>query len=250
MLILKLGGAAITDKHRANTPHIEALAAVAGLLAAHPQPMILVHGAGSFGHILAKEQHLAEGYHDPAQRVALGQLQSQLLQLNQHVMTALHGAGLLALAYQPSALCILEEGRIVDFFLEPLRQALAMGIMPVLYGDCVWDRARGFQILSGDQLVVYLANAFRATRAAFGTNVDGVLDSRGQVIPQLNLGDQIGQLESGAADVTGGMAGKLAELATLQTATAQIFNLNQPGQLAAVLSQKGTAGTLILPPGQ
>jgi isopentenyl phosphate kinase len=248
MLILKLGGAAITDKHKANTARSDYLRQIAALLAQHRQPLILVHGAGSFGHILAKNYGLAEGYQNPAQIPALAQLQRQLLDLNQAVMAALQEAGLPALAYQPSALCLLESGRIVEFYAEPLRRALTLGLLPVLYGDCVWDRARGFQILSGDQLVVYLANAFQAERAAFGTNVDGVLDSQGLLIPQLSLGDQIGQLESGAADVTGGMAGKLAELATLQTARAQIFNLNRLDQLEAVLTGGGPAGTLIQKP--
>jgi isopentenyl phosphate kinase len=245
MLILKLGGAAITDKHTANTARRDYLGQIAALLAQHRQPMILVHGAGSFGHILAQEHHLAEGYQQPSQIPALAQLQRQLLDLNQAVMAALQEAGLPALAYQPSALCTLEAGRIVEFYSEPIRRALDLGLLPVLYGDCVWDRARGFQILSGDQLVVYLANAFQAERVAFGTNVDGVLDSQGALIPHLSLGAQIGQLASGAADVTGGMAGKLAELAALQTARAQIFNLHRLDQLEAVLSGQGPAGTLI-----
>ncbi|NJL95813.1 MAG: hypothetical protein HC915_19820 [Anaerolineae bacterium] len=104
--------------------------------------------------------------------------------------------------------------------------------MPVLYGDCVWDRAQTFGILSGDQLVVMLANRLGARRVGLGTNVDGVLDEAGQPLAEWRAGAGLaGVGGSGAVDVTGGMRGKLAELAALQGAEACIFNLTKPEHL-------------------
>jgi isopentenyl phosphate kinase len=246
MLILKLGGAAITDKMRPNTADYAAIREIAGLLAAHPQPMVLVHGAGSFGHILAQEYHLHLGYQKPEQRDALVQLQIQLHELNRILVEALIEVGLPAMTLHPASMSIMHEGRIAEFFLEPVRYTLKLGLIPVLYGDCVWDSAQTFGIISGDQLVVYLANVLNAERVAFGTNVDGVMDVHGNVISHLEDITSFAEQRGNAAptDVTGGMLGKLREIAELDHAPAWIFNLQNRDQLARVLSGEG-AGTHI-----
>lgn len=249
MLILKLGGAAITQKDTDNpTPNRPVIAQIAALLARYPQPLILVHGAGSYGHILAKEHQLAQGYHSPTQRPALVQLQLDLLALNRLVVEALAGVGLPAIALHPASLCITENGRIRDFFEAPLRHLLAFNMLPVLYGDCVWDSAKTFDILSGDQLVIHLANLLQAERVAFGTNVDGVLDSAGQVIPTMRASDSISAQEGlpHRADVTGGMRGKLDEIAQLKQGQATIFNLQHLDQLEAVLAGQLEVGTRLI----
>jgi len=249
MLILKLGGAAITDKTSPNTARPTAIAAIANLLAKQPQPLVLVHGAGSFGHILAQEAALYLGYQGDYQRAALVQLQIQLQELNRLVVASLVQAGLPALTVHPASMCIMERGRLSGFFAEPILHMLKLGLLPVLYGDCVWDTAQGFGILSGDQLVVHLANLLGADRVAFGTNVDGVLDESGSPLAQFDLAAPASdQTQNPAqADVTGGMMGKLAEIGDLERRDMDVwvFNLNDHAQLARVLSGEG-AGTRII----
>ena len=218
MLILKLGGAAITDKSIPNTAHHTQIERIAAQLAAHQQPMVLVHGAGSFGHILAKEYRLQDGYQDESQRAALIQLQQQLHELNSIVVDALIKAGVPAMTVHPASMCVMRGLRIDRIFVDPLQHMLNLGIVPVLYGDCVWDLEQGFGILSGDQLVIHLANELEADRVAFGTNVAGVLDSDGGVIARIDdLDVHIGTVgDSHHTDVTGGMRGKLNEIADIR----------------------------------
>lgn len=247
MLILKLGGAAITDKATPNTARLGVLRRVAAVLAHYPQPLILIHGAGSFGHILAKEYSLHLGYQYHEQKMALVRLQQQLHELNRLVVQVLVEAGLAAFPVHPVSMCIMEQNRLSEFFLEAVERTLGMGLLPVLYGDCVWDRAQGFGILSGDQLAVYLANALKAVRVAFGTDVDGVLNAAGEVIPRFDLHalTQVG----GAAttDVTGGMLGKLKEIAGIRAdVQTWIFNLQNDDHLERILSGEGGVGTLLV----
>lgn len=249
MLILKLGGAAITQKTTPNTPNRTALAQIAALLAKHPQPMVIVHGAGSFGHIVAEEHQLHLGYKESSQRLALVRIQQDLHTLNNLVVEHLAIAGLPAMTIHPASMCMMKQGRIRTFFSDPLVALLKLGLMPVLYGDCVWDTINTFGILSGDQLVVHLANLLGAERVAFGTNVDGVLDPDGKVIPQLHAHDPIsGQANHPKhSDVTGGMRGKLDEIAQLRSARATIFNLQNLDQLEAILVGREQVGTQIIP---
>lgn len=245
MLILKLGGASITDKSSPNTPNLALIESVAAQIAAHPQAMILIHGAGSYGHIIARQHQLHLGYQGESQRLALAQLQQQLHSLNRLVLDALAAAGVAAFPLHPASLCVQQGGRIASFFVEPVQRALEMKLLPVLYGDCVWDRAQGFSIISGDQLAVYLARALSAERLAFGTDVDGVLDAAGQLIPEMQARDSISSQagNQGRVDVTGGMLGKLREIAD-SPCPAYIFNLQNSTHLARILAGQA-AGTRI-----
>jgi isopentenyl phosphate kinase len=80
-----------------------------------------------------------------------------------------------------------------------------------------FDEKLGFTILSGDQLVAYLALKYKATKIVVGTDTDGLFDCDPKPTPNakpykhLTLAElkEI-QLNSAAQgkDVTGGMAGK------------------------------------------
>jgi isopentenyl phosphate kinase len=97
-----------------------------------------------------------------------------------------------------------------------------MVFTPVMYGDAVLDEKMGFTILSGDQLVTYLALKYKAEKIVIGVDTDGLFDADPKIKPdakpykhltlaelkqiQPKLGKAVG------TDVTGGMAGKIAEL--------------------------------------
>jgi isopentenyl phosphate kinase len=66
LVFCKLGGSVITDKLRPSTPRggaIARLAAeVAGARAQRPGMRVLLgHGSGSFGHVVARAYHVREG---------------------------------------------------------------------------------------------------------------------------------------------------------------------------------------------
>jgi isopentenyl phosphate kinase len=96
---------------------------------------------------------------------------------------------------------------------------LKLGMVPVLHGDVVMDLSKGACIISGDQLVRYLAVALQISRVGLATDVPGVLDG-GSVVPEISRGTlqnlQIGS--SAYTDVTGGMKGKIDELIGLADA--------------------------------
>ena len=52
-----------------------------------------------------------------------------------------------------------------------------MVFTPVMYGDAVLDEKLGFTILSGDQLVAYLAIKYNASKIVVGTDTDGIFDA-------------------------------------------------------------------------
>jgi isopentenyl phosphate kinase len=114
------------------------------------------------------------------------------------------------------------------------------GLMPVLHGDVAMDATRKAGIVSGDQLVTFLARALQAEVVAVGCDVDGVLLS-GRPLSEITRVDlpaiecAIG--ESAGVDVTGGMRGKLQELLNLADTgiDSVIFNAARRGNIVCAL---------------
>jgi len=63
--------------------------------------------------------------------------------LHARVLEALRAAGMPAWSFPPSAQVVAQAGQVHTWDLTPLRQALATGLVPVVYGDTVLDCAWG-----------------------------------------------------------------------------------------------------------
>ena len=124
-----------------------------------------------------------------------------------------------------------------------LEKMLALGMVPVIHGDVVMDLSRGACIVSGDQLVRYLAVGLNINRVGLATDVPGVLDG-GHVVPEITRKTapslQIGN--SMHTDVTGGMRGKINELLELASAGvgSDIFHVSRIGAFLAGADHGGT----------
>ena len=68
------------------------------------------------------------------------------------MIAALVEAGALPFSIAPSSCLVADAGRPAAFAAEPLLLALDRGLLPVLYGDVVTDRAWGISICSTERL--------------------------------------------------------------------------------------------------
>jgi isopentenyl phosphate kinase len=223
-IILKIGGSAITDK----TGELAAKTEIINRLAeeikrADLDNLIVVHGGGSFGHPTAEKYGIKDGYKDdPTQKLGFAETHHVMTVLNGLVMDALIWHEVPAVSIAPSSCMVTENGK-VKFFDETVFKSMAkMAFTPVLYGDAVLDEKLGFTVLSGDQLVAYLALKYKATKIVIGTDTDGLFDCDPKTNPNakpykhLTLAElkeiqpKLGK--AAGTDVTGGMAGKIAAL--------------------------------------
>ncbi|MBS7631517.1 amino acid kinase, partial [Candidatus Bathyarchaeota archaeon] len=63
LIILKLGGSVVTEKDKPVTPNKENIKRLSREIAeAGEGELILIHGGGSYGHPVADEYNLSEGY--------------------------------------------------------------------------------------------------------------------------------------------------------------------------------------------
>ncbi len=259
-IILKLGGSVITDKKKALTPKIAAIEMLAEEISkAHVSSLVLVHGGGSFGHPLAKRYALKDGFREGDDSQALGfcETHQAMITLNKLIVDSLIRHNIPAVAVSPSSCVVTKSGRISIMMKEPLRQLLKNGFIPVLFGDAVLDSDLGFTILSGDQLVVYLAVSLNARRIIMGIDEDGLFtddpkaNSSASLISHITIEELRGKLarigESKATDVTGGMLGKIRELmpAVERGVPSFIVNATKPNNVYSALKSGKTEGTLI-----
>jgi len=244
-LILKLGGSVITDKSAGCAVDKARLTSVAKAIAeAKSCDTVIIHGAGSCGHPEAKHYNLDRGV-SAGTTDGIFVTHRAVSGLNDAVVAALRNEGVAALGVHPLHTGIASNGRLVGFECRHLETMLRLGMVPVIHGDVVMDLSKGACIVSGDQLVQYLAVALQISRVGLATDVPGVLD-RGVVVPQITR-KMVPDLRIGHSshtDVTGGMRGKIDELLGLADAgiRSDIFHVSR---IADFLKGSGTGGTIV-----
>jgi isopentenyl phosphate kinase len=244
-IVLKLGGSVVTDKAGDCVIRNDRIRACTGEIVRRPEiQVILVHGAGSCGHPQAHRHRLDRGV-PPGDIAGITGTHSAVVRLNTAIVDALRKAGREAIGVHPLCHCVAAGGRLQDPDWRPVGLLLSLGVTPVIHGDVVMDTARGASIISGDQLVASLARALSPDRVGLATDVPGVLGGDGTVVGRVRRGDA-GGLAAGSrnTDVTGGMAGKLAELLDLADAGigSSIFHASRIGDF---LDDRPHGGTLV-----
>jgi len=258
LTILKLGGSVITEKDKPLTPNTQAIKRLAEeIFRADSKPLIIIHGGGSYGHPIAKKYGIAEGFRDDSQLLGVSETHEAMVALNSLLIRNLLEHGLPAFSFSPSSFIITRKGRIQTFNENVLKMALKLGLIPVLYGDAVFDFEWGFTILSGDQIAAALAVRLNAERIIMGIDVDGLYDSdpkrdpSARLIAEVSLKDLAKLMrhidKSQVPDVTGGMLGKILELkaAVEDGVEALIINALSPNNLYKVLKGEEVIGTRI-----
>jgi isopentenyl phosphate kinase len=248
LTFLKLGGSLITDKTRPETPRGDEIARlsveIARALAGQDAPRLVVgHGSGSFGHVVASRYGTRQGVESPEDWRGFAEVSVVAARLNHIVLEALASAGVPVFRVQPSASALCEDGRITRMELAPIRRALDHGLVPLVYGDVALDEARGGTIISTEEIFHYLALTLKPRRILLAGDYPAVLDIRGRAIPLITRSTltpyEAALGGSSATDVTGGMAAKVETMLRLCESvpglTVQVFDGSQPGAVMDAL---------------
>ena len=270
LVFLKLGGSLITDKTKPYTPLLDMMddlaLQIATTLQAQPNLRLVIgHGAGSFGHIAASEYKTRDGYPRPSPLAhrerdqneenyweGFAEVWYQASTLNRYVMKALHKANVRAISLPPSSSVIASEGKVSVWETTPIRMVLSSRMVPVIFGDVVFDEIRGGTILSTEDLFMHLARALSPERillAGLESAVWQDFPARTKKIEKITP-DTFDQIRAGigkseGADVTGGMESKVKQMLELiennHELTIQIFSGTEPRQYRARVD-RGNAG--------
>jgi isopentenyl phosphate kinase len=252
-VIVKLGGAAITDKSTSDTfsPTLDALVSqVAQVYRQELQPkskqLILIHGAGSFGHPPAKKYNVKAGWHttiaDPdSVKFGMALTRQRVLQLHHALVQRLQEKSNLPVLSLSTYDTVETDAGIItpassSRLLERAKHILTQGFIPLLFGDAIFDRTWGSTILSGDALMYELATRLpTVVQCVFVTDVAGIYTKNPKqcadavLIQQVSCSDpghgSVVADEGGDAsvdDVTGAMRSKWEWVVRIMTDAPQL----------------------------
>ncbi|KAK4517363.1 uncharacterized protein ATC70_000698 [Mucor velutinosus] len=257
IVIVKLGGAAITNKkgicelapENDLSILLDQVAAAYEILKGAGHQLILVHGAGSFGHPQAVKYNLKSGWSSSSSTGTLSNMpNANYLKGYSHIRNCLQAlcqaiASKLEARHVPtltmSPIDYIETVNCEDTptsafaaMADRVKRYLSLGFVPVLHGDAVLDQIRGCTILSGDIIMYQLTRLLpQVCRCVFITDVRGIYKLDPKLRPEQEnaliqyikvsaataddhlSSDQLQQHHQNdkmaVADVTGGMQGKV-----------------------------------------
>lgn len=266
LVLLKLGGAIITDKTQPNTPNLEVLkrlaAEIKSALDARGDELGLIigHGSGSFGHVAATKYKTTQGDLGAESWRGLVEVTAAASRLNRIVMDVLLDAGIPAIHFQPFASARTRKDQLMYMETYSLKAVLEHGLVPVVYGDAAIDAVQGMNIVSTEKIFDNLARELNPERILLASDVAGVFTADPKTNPDAELIEDIDSSnwddvvvslgEAQTADVTGGMFTKVRDIYHLTLAMppmqAMIFSGLVAGNVEnALLGNAADFGTLI-----
>lgn len=228
-IFLKLGGSLITDKdqpHTALLSQIDEIAAqIKHFLDQSPDTMLLLgHGSGSFGHVAASRHHTRNGVHSRSEWQSFAEVWFEARALNQIILERLKRVGLPVLSFPLSSAGVTSNGHLVTWNHDPIQSSLAHHLIPLVYGDVVFDLQQGGTILSTEEQFVHLVPFLKPNRIFLSGLEKGVWQDYptctsvlAQITPRSYPQIQTKIFGSASTDVTGGMASKVFSMLQLVT---------------------------------
>ena len=225
LIFLKLGGSLITDKAKAETALPELIFTLLSdlkqfLLENPDQKLVLGHGSGSFGHHAAAKYQTRDGVGHRDEWHGFAEVWQSARKLSQIVLETGRQTGLDLIAFPPSSNILLENKKLKSWNLEPLKMALQNNLIPLIYGDVVFDEKLGGTILSTEELFAHLAKELKPARILLAGKEAAVFADFPKNQSPIHHIDKDAKLEASLQtsqnqDVTGGMRAKVEEMQAL-----------------------------------
>lgn len=253
IILVKLGGSIITNKKVPYLARKTVIARLASELKVSRGIIILAHGSGSFGHTSAAKFGGKKGYKSIK---GIAKVAFDAMTINQIVMDILIKQGLSAVSLRPMSMLLAKSGKTEALFFKPLEEAFKQGLIPVVFGDVIWDKNWKSTIYSGETILNKLAmhlkkKGFNVKRIIQVGETNGVYDQGKKTIPLItkknwpSVKKFIFKLNTN--DVTGGMTHKIEEALKMSKIGIKtlIINGNTKNEFKNALLNKKTGGTLI-----
>jgi len=258
---LKLGGGVITDKNRPYTPKGAVISRIAqeislALKKDTSHKLIIGHGSGSFGHMAASESKPENAISMSDRIHRYYTVWKAASDLHNIVMNKLRAADLPVISFPPSSSVILEKNKLNHWNTEPIQIALNNNLIPVIYGDVIFDKSLGSVILSTEELFNNLVDYLTPNSILICGIEEGVWADYPEKKHFINVLDSNSFKRysshitgSDSIDVTGGMNSKINTLFEIvnryPSIEVSIFSGAVSGNIQKVLSGENIGTSII-----
>lgn len=219
LVLIKLGGSAITDKttpYKARKTVIRRLARE--IKAADKNyKFIIAHGSGSYGHTSASKYGGKKGYKS---KIGIATVARDASKINQIFTEIFIDEGLSVISLRPMSMILADKGKNTDQFFKVIDEVLDQELIPVVYGDVIWDKSWKSTIFSGEKTLSEIAKYLlvkgeKIEKVIEIGETEGVLDENGKTIPEINSKNwkeiKKNIFKTNNKDVTGGIEHKVEE---------------------------------------
>jgi len=243
MILIKLGGSIITDKQKPLTPNLSALEKIAAQLKKVREPIIIVHGGGSFGHYWSVRYDM---HTKPAKysKKGVAVVKNSMVELNKIILDSFLKNELNPYCLPPTDFMFSDKADAKK--VKEIAKIAKDGLVPVSYGDVLWYGKNRFYILSGDRIMGILAKILKPRLAIFVLSVDGVYSDMKTKKILYEIKGQQTVISEVKMDVTGGMTRKIKEAMMISKGGIDVFlvNGNKPERIVNAIKGKKFEGTI------
>ncbi len=243
MILIKLGGSIITNKEKPLSPRKKTIENLAKNLKKIDEPMIIVHGGGSYGHYwsVKYDMHTKEKKYD-LRGVAI--VKNSMIELNKIVLDSLLKNKLNPYCFPPSNFML--GNKPISKKIEEIEKIAKSGLIPITYGDALWYGQQKTYILSGDKIMTHLAKILKPRLSIFVLNEDGLYSDLKSKKLIYELKGKRPSISENKKDVTGGMVRKVEEASKISKMGINVFfvNGNKPERIVKAVKNRKFEGTL------
>ena len=243
MILIKLGGSIITNKEKPLSVRRKTIDCITSSLKKIDEPIIVVHGGGSYGHYwsVKYDMHTKEKKYD-VRGVSI--VKNSMIELNKIILDSMLKNKLNPYCLPPTD--FMSGNKPIIKKIKEIEKIARSNLIPVTFGDALWYGQKKTYILSGDKIMTHLAKILRPRLVIFALNVDGVysdLKSK-KLINELTV--EKPSITENMMDVTGGMTRKIQEATKISKMRINVFftNGNKPERIVKAIKNKKYEGTL------
>jgi len=243
MILIKLGGSIITNKERPLSPKKKTIENIARYLKKIDEPIIIVHGGGSFGHYWSVKYDM---HTKPMKYNILGVsiVKNSMIELNKIILDIFLKNNLNPYCLPPTD--FMSGDKPIAYKVKEIEKIANERLIPITFGDALWYGNKKTYILSGDKIMTYLSKILRPRLSIFALNEDGLysdLKSK-KLIHELKRENPI--ISKNDMDVTGGMTRKVEEAIKISKMGIDVFfvNGNKPERIVKAVKNRKFEGTV------
>lgn len=243
MILIKLGGSIITNKEKPLSPRKKVVENIAKNLKKIDEPIIIVHGGGSFGHYwsVKYDMHTKPNRYDMH---GVSIVKNSMIDLNKIILNVFVKNKLNPYSLPPTDFM---SGNIpVIKKVKEITKIAKSGLIPITYGDALWYGNKKTYILSGDKIMTHLAKILKPRLVIFALNEDGLYSDLKNKKLIYELKGENPKISENKMDVTGGMTRKVDEASNIAKSGMNVFfvNGNKPERIVKAVKNNKYEGTL------
>ena len=243
MILIKLGGSIITNKEKPLSARRKTIDNLAKSLKKIQEPIIIVHGGGSYGHYwsVKYDMHTKERKYD-LRGVSI--VKNSMIELNKIILDSFLKNKLKPYCLPPTD--FMTGNKPIPKKIKEIAKISKSGLIPVTFGDALWYGQNKTYILSGDKIMTYLAKILKPKLCVFALNEDGVYSDLKSKKLIHELKGERPSISENKMDVTGGMTRKIEEASKISKMGMNVFfvNGNNPERIVKAVKNRKFEGTL------